>query len=60
MTPAQIQLAFAAIDGLLTGIDFITEKVKEAKKSGAILTPEQEERLAKVEAERTAIGFPGK
>lgn len=57
MTPADIQIAFAVIDGAMTTIDFIAKKIQDAKAAGMILTPEQEAKLAEVDRHRKAVGL---
>jgi hypothetical protein len=57
MNPLDIQVAFAVIDGLTTGIEFVVKKINEAKRDGSILTPEQEAKLAAVDAHRKAVGL---
>jgi len=48
----------AVLDFLFSSAERIAEKVDAAKKEGAILTPEQEAVLAKVQRERAAVGLP--
>jgi hypothetical protein len=57
MTAAQIQAAFAALDGLMTGASFIADKIREGT-AGLVLPAEQQARLDAVDDIRAAVGLP--